>query len=187
MTVYLRSLDDQMQIPIEEGESFLLGRSESCEIEIDDGSVSTHHARLVFAEGVLTVIDLGSTNGTRLNYSLLVEPAALMDGDTVEFGGVSFIVDGPSLRSASPAAAHASLPSVLTDLEPLADTRGSTMEFTPAFESPPCTDSAADEEWGLAEPEAPVSPLGRILVTALFLFVFIGMMGRYLWRYVPVP
>ena len=99
MKVYLRSLDDQTQFQIEEGENLLLGRLDQCDVVLSDGSVSSQHARLSLSDGVLVVADLESTNGTRVNYSLLVEPMPLLDGDTVEFGNVTFTVDGPGLRS----------------------------------------------------------------------------------------
>lgn len=98
MKVYLRSLNDQTHFPIEEGENLLVGRLDRCDVVLNDGSVSSQHARLNLVDGVLMVADLNSTNGTRVNYSVLVEPMALMDGDTVEFGNMSFTVDGPGLR-----------------------------------------------------------------------------------------
>ena len=98
---YLRSLDDQTLIEIEEGENLLIGRMPKCDVVIDDPSVSSQHARIQLTDGVLRVIDMHSTNGTRLNYSTLIAPATLLDGDIIEFGSVSFSVDGPELREES--------------------------------------------------------------------------------------
>lgn len=99
---YLRSLDDQTLIPIEEGENLLVGRLPKCDVVIDDPSVSSQHARLQLLDSVLRVVDMNSTNGTRVNYTVLMSPKVLLDGDTVEFGSVSFIIDGPELQDERP-------------------------------------------------------------------------------------
>ncbi|HEV8247317.1 MAG TPA: sigma 54-interacting transcriptional regulator [Polyangiaceae bacterium] len=49
---------------------FLIGRSEECEIHIDDPSVSRRHARLEVGP-VLRIVDLGSANGTRVGEAML--------------------------------------------------------------------------------------------------------------------
>lgn len=96
--VTLKSLNEQIQIHIENGQNLLIGRLPQCDIELEDGSISSQHARLKMQKDLLRVIDMNSTNGTRLNYSLLDGPAYLQDGDTVEFGNMTFTVDGPKLR-----------------------------------------------------------------------------------------
>ncbi len=96
--VYLRSLDDQTQIPVKEGDNLLLGRHPICDIEIDDTSVSSQHARLQLVDNHLRIVDMDSTNGTRINYTPLSGNDFLLDGDTVEFGNVTFTVDGPRLE-----------------------------------------------------------------------------------------
>ena len=218
MNVYLRSLDDQTQFRIEEGENLVLGRLDQCDIVVHHGSVSSQHARLSLVDGVLVLADLDSTNGTRVNYTVLVEPMALMDGDTVEFGNMSFIVDGPGLRTerepvtdsafvnefkpldlSGPLDATMQLSafsdedlleahlapqaSVQTDLEAvLTEKTSSTQSSEPESDS---LESAEDEAGD--EADAACGPLGRILVTSVFLLAFMGLMGIYLWQYVPVP
>lgn len=56
-----------------------------------DAFVSGSHAKLVFEREAYHVIDLGSTNGTRLNGRKLDAQAAvaLADGDTIQFGQTS--------------------------------------------------------------------------------------------------
>lgn len=44
----------------------ILGRSEQCEIPIDNSTISSFHARCVFDENDVTIEDLSSTNGTFL-------------------------------------------------------------------------------------------------------------------------
>lgn len=65
-----------------------LGRLPSCEVSIDDPSVSRRHARILSADGQWTVEDLGSTNGVKIN-GQPVGRAHLRDGDRLELGGVS--------------------------------------------------------------------------------------------------
>lgn len=64
-----------------------VGRSFDNDITLEGGDVSRHHARLERSGTNLHVIDLGSTNGTRVNgqpiRSHLVQP-----GDAITFGGV---------------------------------------------------------------------------------------------------
>jgi two-component system, NtrC family, response regulator AtoC len=47
----------------------VLGRSDDCDVTIDDASMSRRHARLELAGGALTIEDLGSANGTRIRRS----------------------------------------------------------------------------------------------------------------------
>lgn len=95
----LRSLDDQIRISIKEGDTFMVGRIPECEVVLEDGSVSSQHARVQLKKQVLHVQDLGSTNGTRVNYAQVDAPTLLLDGDIIEFGNVTFTVDAPELCS----------------------------------------------------------------------------------------
>ena len=114
--VILKSLNDQIQINIQEGQNLLLGRLLKCDISLEDTSISSQHARLKLKDGHLRVVDMGSTNGTRLNYQLLIAPAYLQDGDTIEFGNVTFVVDGPMLSAPEDLNLNAQ---TLTSLEPI--------------------------------------------------------------------
>jgi hypothetical protein len=62
-----------------------LGRSKDCDIAIDDPSVSRRHAEVRRETGGFAVVDLGSTNGTRVN-GAKVARAELEDGDRVTLG-----------------------------------------------------------------------------------------------------
>lgn len=65
------------------------GRAESNEVRIDDPSVSATHARLVLTEGVWTLEDLGSTNGTTVDGIRVTEEVPLSPGATIELGVVA--------------------------------------------------------------------------------------------------
>lgn len=73
--------------------SLTVGRLPDCDLVIDHKSVSKRHAELRWDEKAkrCTVKDIGSTNGTFLNSSLLVRrEATLRDGDIISFGEVQF-------------------------------------------------------------------------------------------------
>ncbi|WP_395089506.1 FHA domain-containing protein [Armatimonas sp.] len=57
-----------------------------------DSFVSSSHAKLIFENGTYKVIDIGSTNGTRLNGTKLVANVAetLSSGDVIQFGQTGF-------------------------------------------------------------------------------------------------
>lgn len=57
--------------------------------------VSKVHARLNWSDGTLTVVDLGSRNGTWLN-GVRVEHAELRSGDELAFGSLGFRVELPT-------------------------------------------------------------------------------------------
>ncbi|MHB8156750.1 MAG: FhaA domain-containing protein [Desulfocucumaceae bacterium] len=65
----------------------VVGRRDSCDIIIQDESVSRRHARLEPQEGSWLVTDLDSTNGTFVNGERM-KTKLLAPGDTVKFGAV---------------------------------------------------------------------------------------------------
>ncbi|MGQ0505415.1 MAG: FHA domain-containing protein [Myxococcaceae bacterium] len=70
-----------------------IGRLPDCELVVDQPSVSKRHAVLRWngEQKSCTVNDLGSTNGTYLNDSILVRRETLLrDGDILSFGDVQF-------------------------------------------------------------------------------------------------
>lgn len=62
-----------------------VGRHPQDEIFLDDITVSRHHARFVLDAALLTVEDLGSTNGTYVN-GARIDRVALRAGDLVLIG-----------------------------------------------------------------------------------------------------
>jgi pSer/pThr/pTyr-binding forkhead associated (FHA) protein len=73
--------------PLPEGR-VALGRKAPCEIVVDDPEVSSRHAELRREEGQILIVDLGSTNGTKLNGSPLrpQEPTPIYNGDRILVG-----------------------------------------------------------------------------------------------------
>ena len=81
-----------------------IGRREDCDLRIAVNDVSRKHCQILLEDGELTVIDLGSSNGTFVN-GQRIQKYALTAGDTLQVGPVAFVVqiDGePELTSARP-------------------------------------------------------------------------------------
>jgi predicted component of type VI protein secretion system len=76
------------------GQRMTLGRLSSCDVPIQDSTVSREHAALVRRGGAWWVIDLGSTNGTRVNGVKAAEQP-VHPGDRLELGdAVLELVEG---------------------------------------------------------------------------------------------
>lgn len=82
------------EIGIEKGRSYTIGKdSNSCDIVFQDLSVSRNHARLmVDDEGILSIEDLGSKNGTVINGQPVTERQVITPQDLVSLGTTSFLV-----------------------------------------------------------------------------------------------
>lgn len=70
-----------------EGDELVLGRAADCDLQLTDGFLSRHHARLRNDGDGWTIEDLGSRNGTRVNGERVREVRRLADGDVVALSG----------------------------------------------------------------------------------------------------
>lgn len=77
--------------------SVTLGRATTNDITLNDVRVSRSHARLDCGSQGVALVDLGSSNGTRVN-GVRVECATLVPGDTVSLGSQQFkyLIEDPS-------------------------------------------------------------------------------------------
>ena len=73
------------------GPNVLIGRSDNCQITLDDPMVSRKHARLELAPDHARLVDLDSRNGVRLNGEPINESATLRDGDRVGIGAQELV------------------------------------------------------------------------------------------------
>jgi pSer/pThr/pTyr-binding forkhead associated (FHA) protein len=71
-------------VPIDK-ELVTIGRLGECDVVVDDNGASRRHAQIRTIEGVSTLTDLGSTNGTKVN-GRDVQSAELADGDRITVG-----------------------------------------------------------------------------------------------------
>ena len=67
------------------GDRMVLGRSRDCDITVDDANVSREHAELRTAGGAWRIVDLGSTNGVKVNRRR-IDQAELKHGDRITLG-----------------------------------------------------------------------------------------------------
>ncbi len=63
-----------------------MGRDKSNSLHIDDRALSRNHARMVRTSSGYTLQDLGSTNGTYVNGTVVSGLCPLKDGDTISIG-----------------------------------------------------------------------------------------------------
>ena len=70
-------------------ETLVIGRSADNAIVFDDPNVSRRHAEISAVGGGWVVKDLGSTNGTKVNGTIIAGERALRDGDIVSFASHS--------------------------------------------------------------------------------------------------
>ncbi len=100
-----------------------VGRLADNALQIEDASVSSHHAELTLGEGGdYVVTDIGSTNGTLLNGKEMAEGEGkrLQAGDKVTFGNVetSYESENPAEARAMPAAKELAAVTAATSVRP---------------------------------------------------------------------
>ena len=71
----------------------VVGREKSCDLILDEKTVSAEHARLSFHHGNWWVEDLHSRNGTLLSQELLAAQAVLTSGDELQVGQVKLQIE----------------------------------------------------------------------------------------------
>ena len=81
-------LPDGKRVPLpgETGATITIGRAAECEVRLTDTSVSRRHAEIRSGgDGTWTVVDLDSTNGTKVNGASITQ-RTVKDGDTISAG-----------------------------------------------------------------------------------------------------
>jgi Protein of unknown function (DUF3662)/FHA domain len=64
----------------------VMGRSRDCDVVLDDANVSRRHAEIRPSGASWVIVDLGSTNGVKVNGRRIDGPQSLRPGDAVELG-----------------------------------------------------------------------------------------------------
>jgi hypothetical protein len=80
-------LPDRARVPLTQ-HVMRIGRLPECDITVNDQNVSRHHAELRPYGDTYLVVDLGSTNGIRVNGSRVAEHE-LQDGDEITLGNTT--------------------------------------------------------------------------------------------------
>jgi DNA-binding winged helix-turn-helix (wHTH) protein len=83
-------LPDGRSLPLIEGDN-IAGRDADCAVPVQATTVSRRHARFTVAAGVITVEDLGSTNGTFVNGGPISCATRLAHGDEVSLGKATLV------------------------------------------------------------------------------------------------
>ena len=71
----------------------VVGRDQTCDLILDDKTVSAEHARFSYHHGNWWVEDLLSRNGTLLNLELLSTTTVVVSGDEIQVGQVIIHVE----------------------------------------------------------------------------------------------
>src|SRR5262245_42958136 len=71
----------------------VLGRARGNTVRIPSADVSRRHCRLLLKDGLVTVEDLDSANGTFLNGRRIKAAEHVHPGDAIEVGPVTFVVE----------------------------------------------------------------------------------------------
>jgi pSer/pThr/pTyr-binding forkhead associated (FHA) protein len=73
------------EFPLGEGQEIVIGRSSELDMVLVEEMVSRKHARIALTDGVISIDDLGSTNGTFVNGEK-VDHGTLLEGDRILIG-----------------------------------------------------------------------------------------------------
>ena len=101
MAIKLVAATGSPSVLVTGGRSFLVGRSATCDLPIQDPTVSRRHAELELMGAGVRVKDLGSTNGTYLDGVRVIDALAT-PGSRVAFGKVDFEVVAEELEAVAP-------------------------------------------------------------------------------------
>jgi MoxR-like ATPase len=85
-----RGYDKRSEINIPEG-VMIVGRETDCDVALDSGNVSRHHARITMHNNRAMIEDLNSANGTFVNSAPIAKPTQLKHMDVVQVGGNVFV------------------------------------------------------------------------------------------------
>lgn len=71
----------------------IIGRDPSCELSLQNDTVSSRHARLSYHHNQWWLEDLQSTNGTFLNDERVYTPVVIISGDEVRCGKEALLIE----------------------------------------------------------------------------------------------
>ncbi|HMQ10839.1 MAG TPA: GGDEF domain-containing protein [Oligoflexia bacterium] len=86
--VVITGQDIGKKFPIQKSE-LSIGRSEACDIYVNDEDVSRNHALIKVLPSGIIIEDLESTNGTLVNGQAIAKKTLLDDGDRIQVGNVT--------------------------------------------------------------------------------------------------
>ena len=133
----------------------VIGRSPDVDFPVEDNLASRRHVRVYVDGDGYSLEDLGSRNGTVVNWRRIVR-CSLVDGDAIVVGATVFLFTQKSIlpeevaaRSAASAAASASAPALSETM---------TIKVPPAVARPPVVPTAPVRPAMAARPAIPAKP-----------------------------
>lgn len=100
--VVVKGKPEGLEIPLKVPR-FIVGREKGCQLRPGSDLVSKQHCAFQLTSKTLSILDLGSTNGTYVNGERIDAEVPLNDGDMVKVGPLTFAVRMVSEKSALPA------------------------------------------------------------------------------------
>jgi pSer/pThr/pTyr-binding forkhead associated (FHA) protein/uncharacterized protein involved in exopolysaccharide biosynthesis len=173
--------------------SVLLGRGDDADIQVQDGSVSSHHARIIREGRGFEIIDLDSTNGSFVR-GKRVKREALRNADRVTLGTVDFIflLDRPTSATIRLPDAFHQMPTE-QGTSALVPTRMPTIAprfAVPVMAPPPQVATATEAEPSLADVVRKVAAayqFVRARVVVIAIFVAVGFLGGLSSLFISPP
>ncbi len=100
---YLLVIEGQSSLlcPLPPSGELLIGRADDCPLRLSDRTASRHHARLLIDGTAITVVDLGSHNGTRVLGQRVVGSRTLQHGDVIQICEVTLVLHAPAVSPKS--------------------------------------------------------------------------------------
>ena len=92
LRLIFRANQKSLKYPLTQGKS-ILGSAPDCDVHLAHPTVSSHHARIHFDGSVAKIEDLGSRNGTLVNFRRVESPTVISHGAELTLGAISGIVE----------------------------------------------------------------------------------------------
>ena len=126
---------DGIKLPVRGGDS-IIGRTPYCTIVLSDPLVSREHALLHLGPRGLSVVDLGSTHGTRVNGRAIDgEPRTLVHGDTLQLADLVIRITTTRAsegRGLAPTGRQPARPSLPLESRPAPETPPRAVPYEPS-------------------------------------------------------
>ena len=84
------------------GNSATIGRAPECDLQVLDSEVSRLHAKVSVRDGVATIDDLHSSNGTYVDGERILERTTLAPGDRIQIGEATIELTSPVFAGQTP-------------------------------------------------------------------------------------
>ena len=101
---------------VQDGDEMIIGRAESCSVQIPDTEISRQHARVTLHNAGIWVQDAGSRNGVFINEKRIVRPTELRPGGKLSIGDHAFILELAEVEDDDPSVIRTA-PTVKPDKE----------------------------------------------------------------------